>query len=240
MTQLEEREAEIARTFADIARKLQRADSPEESWQQIVDLAGDVLPSFEHAGVSILREDGKIDSPAVSDDVPPTVDLIQYQENEGPCLSAIREQEMFVTGDLARERRWPRFSTRAVQEAGVRSMLCFQLFSDEENLGALNLYSEQVDAFDERAEALGCALAAHASVGMYAAGEHQEVEQLEVALENSREIGMALGLMMAQSHIDSDRAFRGLSQASQRMNIKLRDLAASIVRSHNDSAKVAS
>jgi AmiR/NasT family two-component response regulator len=44
---------------------------------------------------------------------------------------------------------------------------------------------------------------------------------------------MALGLLMARLNISSDQAFQRLSQASQRTNVKVRDLAVSLVAAHH-------
>jgi transcriptional regulator with GAF, ATPase, and Fis domain len=223
------READVAETFADMARTMQGAETRQETWQQLVDLAGDLLPEFEHAAISLVRQGGRIETVASSDEVGTTVDELQYETREGPCLSAIRERDMYLTGDLAAERRWPAFSQRAVAETGVRSMLCFRLFVQEDALGALNLYNQDNDAFDERAQAFGAVLAAHGAIAMSAADEHEHAEHLEKALESSREIGVAVGIVMAQSRTDRAGAFQILSVASQRMNVKLRDIAARIV-----------
>jgi len=239
ITNIENRDVELAQTFADIARQIQAQVNPATTWQCIVEMASDVLPVFEHAAVSLIRKHGGIDTPAATGDVPRLVDAIQYETGEGPCLSAIREQDMFVTGDLAGEERWPQFSQRAVQETGIHSMLAFQLFVEEENLGALNLYSRQIDAFDDHAQALGRVLAAHAAVAMSAATDQEHGEQLEMALTTSREIGIAVGILMNQSRLDRTAAFRCLSQASQRMNIKLHDLAAGIVAGHEQNVRAA-
>ncbi len=51
--------------------------------------------------------------------------------------------ETFKTDDLAADERWPKFSHRAAQETGVRSMLSFRLFIEEDTIGALNHYSKQ-------------------------------------------------------------------------------------------------
>src|SRR5215213_5703647 len=98
--ELGDHETRIANTFAEVARRLHQADSAQETWQQITDLASDIHASFAHAAVSILHVGGKIDTPAASDDVGPAVDRIQYEENQGPCLSAIRDADIFVSGDL--------------------------------------------------------------------------------------------------------------------------------------------
>jgi transcriptional regulator with GAF, ATPase, and Fis domain len=224
-----EREADVAETFAGMARTMQQAETRQETWQQLVDLAGDLLPEFQHAAISLVRPDARIETVASSDEVGTTVDEIQYETREGPCLSAIRQQEMYLTGDLAEEKRWPAFSLRAVAETGIRSMLCFRLFVQEDALGALNLYNKDNDAFDERSQAFGAVLAAHGAIAMSAADEHEHAGHLEKALESSREIGVAVGIVMSQSRTDRAGAFRILSDASQRMNVKLRDIAARIV-----------
>jgi transcriptional regulator with GAF, ATPase, and Fis domain len=226
---LVDRDAEVAEAFADIARRLQRVGSREDTWQEIVDLAGGLLPEFEHAAISLVRRDGRIDTPASSDDVGRAVDKIQYDTEEGPCLSAIRDQDVYLTGDLSKEDRWPTFSERAVRETGIHSMLSLRLFVDADCLGALNLYSKSSDAFDQRAQSYGKVLAAHAAVAMSAADEHELASQLTSALESNRDIGVAVGIMMIQSKTDRVGAFALLSEASQRMNVKLRDLAARIV-----------
>ena len=226
---LVDRDAEVAQAFADIARRLQKMGNREDTWQQIVELAGGLLPEFEHAAISLVRRDGGIDTPASSDVVGRVVDKIQYETGEGPCLSAIRRDELYITGDLGKEDRWPKFSQRAVRETGIRSMLSLRLFVEEDSLGALNLYSTAVDAFDERAQAYGKVLAAHAAIAMSAADEHELAGQLTAALESNREIGVAVGIMMIQSKTNRVGAFGMLSEASQRMNVKLRDLAARIV-----------
>lgn len=233
----EERETHLAQTFAEVARQLQAADSREETWQRVVDLAVDVLPPAEYAAISLVYPGGVIETPAASGDPARAVDAIQYEETEGPCLSAIHDEGCYLTGDLAQESRWPRFAERTIAETGIRSMLSFKLFVEDDCLGALNLYSEQRNAFDERSQAVGEALAAHAAIAMSAADEHQNAQNLHEALASSREIGIAIGIVMVQSRIDRSQAFRVLSGASQRMNVKLRSIAERIVERAEVDAK---
>ena len=72
---------------------------------------------------------------------------------------------------------------------------------------------------------------------MASAREHEQSEQLEQALDSSRVIGLALGILMEQSVVDRKRAFAILSIASQRRNVKLRDLAETVVASAERRAK---
>src|SRR5688572_16567407 len=135
-----------ADAFAEIARALLAEADVQHTLQKICDLAVETIDGCDHAGISFLKG-RKVDSPAASDDVPRQVDAIQYQADEGPCLDAIRDHEVFETGDLGRERRWPHFATRAQAETGITSMLCFRLFVAGDTLGALNLYSKAANAF---------------------------------------------------------------------------------------------
>lgn len=119
-------------------------------------------------------------------------------------------------------------------ETGVHSMLSLRLFLGEDALRALTLYSRSVDVFDDRAQAFGQVLAAHAAIAMSAADDHEEVEHLEEALSSSRVIGTAQGILMVQVKVDRAQAFRILVQGSQRLNIKLRALAARIVSAEEE------
>lgn len=214
-------------TFAEIARELLAEKNVQQTLQKIVDLAVETLVGCDYAGISFLK--GKtVETPAASDDVPRTVDTIQYETGEGPCLSAIKDHEVFETGDLGREDRWPHFSARAKSETGVTSMLAFRLFVEGDTLGALNLYSKAADAFDDTSRTVGLVFAAHAAVAL-ATAVHEE--QMDEALQSRDLIGQAKGILMAREGVSSEEAFDMLKRASQRLNIKLRDVAGEMVES---------
>ena len=216
-----------AEVFAEVARSLLAQEDVQHTLQRIVDLAVETLDSCDHAGITFVRG-RKFSTPASSNDVPLMVDAIQYETGEGPCLDAIREHEVFRTGDLGRETRWPRFSARAQRETGVTSMLSFRLFVNGDTLGALNLYSKSADAFDDEAWTYGSIFAAHAAVALSSALHD---EQMEEALQSRDVIGQAKGILMAREGIGPDEAFDMLRRASQRVNVKLRDVARQIAES---------
>ena len=144
---------------------------------------------------------------AATDEVPPRVDAIQYETGQGPCLQAMAEHAAYLIDDLGADERWPAFSRRAAEETGVRSMLSFRLFVEEDTIGALNLYSRHPAAFDDHDCAVVTVLAAHAAIAMSAAREQERAEQLEDALRSSREIGMAMGVLMGRTGATEDEAF---------------------------------
>ena len=215
--------ADLAETFAEVARALRSEPDVQQTLQRIVDLAVETVEGCDHAGISLVHG-RKISTPAASDDVPRQVDAIQYETDEGPCLDAIRHQEVFQADCLSEDRRWPLFSARAARQVGVESMLAFRLFVEEDTLGALNLYSRREAAFDggDEAQAIGSVFAAHAAVALSTA---QHDEQLEEALATRDVIGQAKGILMAKEGVTADEAFAMLRVASQRLNVKLRELA---------------
>lgn len=214
-----------ADAFAEMARSLLAEEDVQHTLQKICDLAVETIDGCDHAGISFLKGK-KVDTPAASDDVPRRVDAIQYEAGEGPCLDAIREHEVFQTGDLGRESRWPQFASRAQRETGITSMLCFRLFVEGDTLGALNLHSKAADAFGEESRTVGLVFAAHAAVALSTAIHD---EQMEEALQSRDVIGQAKGILMAREGITADQAFDMLRRASQRLNVKLRDVAGGIV-----------
>ncbi|HEX4430688.1 MAG TPA: ANTAR domain-containing protein [Frankiaceae bacterium] len=55
------------------------------------------------------------------------------------------------------------------------------------------------------------------------------VEQLKIAVLSNRDIGAAIGILMAQKRVTQQRAFDLLRQASQNLHVKLRDLARDVI-----------
>jgi transcriptional regulator with GAF, ATPase, and Fis domain len=219
----------LADEFAELARALEAEVSVQATLDAMCRLAVDLIDPAEYAAVTIIRG-GRFRTVSATGDTARLVDEIQYRTGEGPCLDAIRDEGTFVSGDLSRERRWPNFSREVVETTGVRSMLSYQLFVQQDTLGALNLYATPVDAFAVDIFPVGAVFAAHAAVAYQAANEHERAANLETALLTSRRIGMAIGILMSSRVITAEQAFTILAKASQHDQRKLSDLAEDVVR----------
>ena len=215
----------LAKEFGEIARILIAEADPHATLQRIVSLAVETIDGCEHAGISVI-EGRKVTSPASSDEVPAIVDRIQSETGEGPCVDAIKGHEVFQTGRLSKEERWPNFTPRAIAESHIESILSLRLFVAEGTMGALNLYSTQPNAFDDRDVAVATVFAAHAAVAW---STSQTIENLKVGMVTRQLIGQAVGLLMVRQGITESDALEALRRASQRLNVKLRQVAESIV-----------
>jgi GAF domain-containing protein len=216
---------DLATAFGGIARTLVAEEDAHGTLRRIVHLAVETIDACEHCGISIV-EGKTIGSPAVSDPVPTIVDRLQSETGEGPCVDAIKGHEVFQTGRLSEETRWPSFAHRASQESGVESILSFRLFVEKNTMGSLNLYSGQTDAFDEHDVAFGAVFAAHAAVAWSTA---RTIDNLRNGLKTRELIGEAVGILMARQDISESEAFDVLMRASQRLNVKLRLIADELV-----------
>lgn len=171
------KQRDLALEFAEVARSLVGADDVSETLQRMVDLAADIIPGCDHAGLA-LSVRGRIETPSQTDPpVPQIIDGIQNETGEGPGVDAIWQHEVFETGDFAKEDRWPRFSPAVVEQTGVRSGLAMRLFTHEHTMGSLNLYGESVDAFDDEARGIASIFAAHAAVALRAAQQQQQLDR---------------------------------------------------------------
>ena len=155
------------------------------------------------------------------------LDDLQYSLGEGPCVDTLRDVNIVLAPEIRRDERWPAWVAQAVDAYGLRSQMAIKLFLDDEGtLGSLNLYSTSNDSIDPDEEHVADVFAAHAAVAL---GHAREVDQLQQALQSSRIIGTAIGIVMQQYGVDAQRAFGFLSRTSSHSNVKLREVAARIV-----------
>jgi transcriptional regulator with GAF, ATPase, and Fis domain len=218
---------DLSERIAAAARSLSSERDVQHTLAASVELATELIEGCDEAGVSIVHRRRAIETPASTGELVERGDKLQYEFQEGPCLDAIWDQETVYCPDLASEVRWPVWGPRVVDELGVRSMLCFRLFTAADTLGALNLYSRRAGAFTEDDAIEGLALAAHVSVALVSA---TEIEGLNAAAVNRTVIGQAQGILMERYDIDSERAFSLLRRVSQDSNQRLRWIAAELVR----------
>lgn len=193
-----------------------------------------VLPHADHASTSRRERKGFVTIGATSD-IPPRVDRIQYELGHGPCVDAILTDNLFNAADLRIDPRWPEFGRRAAEETGILSMLSFRLFFEDidsaDLLAGLNLYASKPEAFDETDETVLGLVATHGALAVTAALQRRRADGVTAALQSNRDIGAALGVLMARLLVTREQAFDLMRIASQRTNRKLRDIAQDVLDS---------
>jgi hypothetical protein len=115
-------------------------------------------------------------------------------------------------------------------------MLSFRLYLEDTNglRAGLNLYASRTAAFDDNARMIGLLLATHGALAVRAAVKSEKADNLEIALHSSREIGIAMGVLMNRHKLSRDQAFDLLRVASQNTHRKL----AAVARDVADTGEV--
>lgn len=163
-----------------------------------------------------------------------SLDQLEDKLKQGPNLTAMTEQRTVHASDLPGDDRWPRLAGSAT-EKGIRSCLSIPLEVEGPSRAAISLAAATSDAFSPNDIYAAEAFAEHASKMLRSALRITEltetVQNLYAALEHRTVIDSALGVVMGQNHCDHDAAFNILRSAASSRNMKLRDLAASVVAS---------
>ncbi|MCV2457820.1 GAF and ANTAR domain-containing protein [Streptomyces sp. ICN988] len=210
---------EFAQQMASLARELLAQDSVDGTLARITRAATELVEGCDESGILVLSG-RKVRSLAPTDQLVVDSDRLQERLGEGPCFDAARTKEpVYRIADFTREQpRWPSFAPEA-HALGVGSMMGFLLYTEEEELGSLDLYSHKPGVFTENSETAGWLLASHAAVALATARSHAQLEQ---AVSTRHLIGEAMGILMGSRRLTEDQAFDVLRRYSQDNNIKLR------------------
>ncbi len=217
---------ELSSELAVLGADLRGADDDAAALLRLTQLAVKHIQGCDWASVTVMRA-GTGSTLAASDELALAADTLQYQTGQGPCLSAAQDNENYLLFDVATETRWPVFTAALTAQTPVRSVLSFQLPAEEHS--ALNLFAQQPGAYSADDVTTGTIFAAQASSLVALHHAQDKTAQLERALDTSREIGAAIGVLMAHHKITRAAAFTLLRQASQNLHITLRDIASDVV-----------
>ncbi|WP_459644098.1 ANTAR domain-containing protein [Kineococcus sp. NUM-3379] len=208
-------------------------ETVETALRLITALAESTLPDTIGAGVSLIDAQGRKTSAASSDALVEEADRLQYELNEGPCLTAWAQRAVVRVDDVALEQRWVRWS-EAVQSLPVRSVLSAPLLAEDVLLGAIKVYGQRPDAYDEHSEQVLAMFGTQAGILMANVKTLEDArkltEQLKDALRTRDAISTAKGILIAREHLDEDGAFARLVSLSQREGKKLREVAETLVQ----------
>lgn len=162
------------------------------------------------------------------------LDEMQYGFGDGPCMTAIRESATIHVPNLHDESRWPGY-TAAAWGQGIGSILSVPLPLEGEANAALNIYSTRTHAFSgediETAEIYAGQASKALRLAVRVAQLTDDKKNLVAAMESRTAIDVAIGAIMAQNRCSQESAFRILKIASSTRNVKVRDVATSIVAS---------
>jgi len=228
-------EFDVAEAIAEAARSMAVHGNPVDTLQAIVRAARTAVPGFNQVSATVVAADGAITTMASTHALAQDLDSLQYELDEGPCLSALRNQELVLAQRLEQEQRWPRYTPRAV-EAGIRAQMAVHLIADDEVLGSLNFYSTARDTIHPGAYHRASLFATHAALAL---GYARRLEATHASAQTHRLIGQAIGMLVERFEIDDERSFYYLVRVAAAGGLELRQVAREVVDQGNRRAAAA-
>jgi transcriptional regulator with GAF, ATPase, and Fis domain len=228
---------EAASAFTKLAELVYGGSSYDEVFTEICRAALTVVPGCDRACITTLKEGQEPVLEATTDELAAYVDKLEWETGEGPCVDAILTQRFEWDRDITTRPTWPKLAERILQETPVRGMIGYRIVVDDHKIGALNMFSDTAGAFTQEAADMGAILVSFASVALTAASQREETTSLRQGMASNREIGKAMGMLMATHGLTDEKAFQRLRDASNRLNTRLADLAAELVAEHRRSVE---
>lgn len=184
-------------------------------------------------GVTLLRPRSK-GTVASSSEQAQLMDELQYRFDDGPCLRAAREGQVYTVSDFRNENRFGDYA-EAIAGHGIRSALGVPIPLDGLAATGLDLYCREPDVFDEAVIAAAMELAREASKSLRMAVRIAHLADtsahLKAAMNSRTIIDVAAGIIMGQNRCSHEAAMTILKAASSGRNRKLADVAAAVVTS---------
>ncbi len=159
-------------------------------------------------------------------------DQVEFDTEAGPCVEALRTGADTGIIDLATEERWPAWGAVAMM-LGFRAAAGLPAEVTPGQRLALNVYTPDRDGLAgaplQRARLFNQEVARTLPTALRITEQAQLAEHLQEALASRSTIDQALGVLMAQNRCTRDVAFGILRRASQHRNLKLREVAATVI-----------
>ena len=196
----------------------------------VTSLAATATAGTLGAAVTVVDEHGKR-SRAASNAAVEQADALQYEFDEGPCLTAWRTRQLVRIDDTTIDGRWPRWNA-AVSVRGVRSVLSAPLLVGEESIGAMKVYGERPMNYGPHDEHVMRLLAGQAAILLANTQSLQAARrlsgQLTEALASRDTIARATGVLLAQG-ATGEEAFATLAAAARETGRPVHDVAAALL-----------
>ena len=190
------------------------------------------LLSATAAGILLADSLGTLRVVGSSNEQAHLLELLQIQNDEGPCMDSYHSGDVVSTGDLTGATRWPKFAAASVA-GGYLSVCAVPMRVKAVTMGCLNLFMTEATVMDPVDIALARGLA---DVATIAIAQHRLIEdgavreaQLQHALDSRTIIEQAKGMVAAQRGVDMDGAFSWLRNEARSNNRLLTDVANEVI-----------
>lgn len=222
---------ELGAALSQMAGLVLSRETVDTALELVTSLAAAATQGTLGAGVTIVDEHGR-HSRAASNAAVEEADTLQYELDEGPCLTAWRTRELVRIDDTTSDGRWRRWN-EAVGALGVRSVLSTPLLVGNESIGAMKVYCERPMNYGAHDEHIMRLLAGQAAILLANTQSLQSARrlsrQLTEALAGRDAVARATGVLLAQGAATEQVAFAVLADAAKRADRPVQEVARALV-----------
>lgn len=226
-----EREARLSQTLVELADTLVRDFDVVDFLHTLARSAVELL-DVDAAGLVLADQSGRLRVVASSSEEARLLELVEVQNDEGPCLDCYRTGTPVVEEQLDSTDRWPRFRQEALA-SGFHSVEAAPMRLRDEVIGALNLFRRSSGRLSDTDSAIGRALADVATIGLLQERSVREArvlaEQLQTALNSRVVIEQGKGVVAERGGLSMESAFEVLRTYARNHNRRLAEVALDII-----------
>ena len=194
------------------------------------------VPGCDAASIAISIA-GRPATAAVTARVALELDMVQYDTQDGPCLTAFQSMSTIRVDLVEQGDAFPHFAL-AARRKGVRGVLSVPATWGDEVVATLNLYSRS-GPFDQSAESIASVLGAQVAIAVSRSPEFAAargvVEQVQRDADDEADVNLAAGLLMVNESCTAEQAEGLLRQAANRDERTVLEIAQRIIQQHHTS-----
>ena len=226
------REQQIVQTFVELTNTMVDDFDVIEVLHRLAERCVELLDCTE-AGLLLVDAAGILRVMASSSERSDALDLMQAQNDEGPCFECFHRGTPVSSVNLMDEfGRWPMFAPAAV-ERGFASVQALPMRARGDTVGALNLFRAEPGRIWDDDLPLGQGMADIAAIALLQERSLREsrglVEQLQGALSSRVVIEQAKGVLAERANISMDASFVRLRSYARANNRRLSEVAGELI-----------
>ena len=167
------------------------------------------------------------------------LDLVQYDADDGPCLTSFRTASAVRLDVYEPGQQFPHVAV-AARRAGIRAVLSVPAVWGDETIGTLNLYSRR-GPFDRSAETIAAVLAAQVAIAVSRSAEFQAaravVDEAQRDADKHSQIAFATGLLIGSQDCTTEQAEGLLQRAAAEDEQTVLHIAQRIIEQHESARR---
>jgi GAF domain-containing protein len=189
------------------------------------------------AGTIAISIGGRPATAAMTGTVALELDMVQYDNDDGPCLTTFRTASALRLDLYEQGEAFPHVAI-AARRVGIRAVLSVPAIWGTETIATLNLYS-RTGPFDESAETVAAVLAAQVAIAVSRSPEFAAaravVEEAQRTTDDRSQIAVATGLLIGSQECTREQAQGLLRQAAAQDEQTILQIALRIIEQHRSS-----